>query len=425
MADRIQAVRGMNDILPQDAKRWRAVERVLIDILEQYGYEEVRCPVIEFVQVFERGVGEVTDIVEKEMYVFPDRNGEKLALRPEGTAGCVRMGIEQGLLYHASPKWWYLGPMFRYEKPQKGRSRQFHQLGVEVFGISGAAIEWELFMLTQRFWKALGLADKVSLEINTLGTSTERAAYKDALVAYLRQHFEALDADSQRRLNSNPLRILDSKNPTVHSLLQEAPRLWDSLGEESQTYFKTLCTGLDALGIAYQINPRLVRGLDYYNHTVFEWTTKELGSQGTICGGGRYDDLVAQLGGQSTPAVGFSIGLERLVLLAEQVKNEVSDSGSQIYFVLVPDAMIAAMQLADQLRELGYVVHVPSAGGSFKNQFKKADKSGAEIALVIGEQEWQEHSIGIKYLRREQAQVTLPKDQLLEFLHRELSCRHI
>jgi histidyl-tRNA synthetase len=392
----------MNDILPEQTYAWRYLERAFSACVLSYGYREVRFPILENTQLFKRSIGEVTDIVEKEMYTFIDRNGDSLTLRPEGTAGCVRACLEHGLLHNQQQKLWYMGPMFRHEKPQKGRYRQFTQLGVEAFGISGSSIELEMLAMCKRLWELLGLSDVVTLQINTLGAWSERQLYRDNLVAYLQQHVEQLDEDSQRRLEKNPLRILDSKNPEMQSLINNAPRLMDALGEASKAHFDALCQGLEKLGIAYTINPRLVRGLDYYGHTVFEWVTEHLGSQATVCAGGRFDKLVEQLGGKSVPAVGFALGAERLLLLMNQCAASIIVEPSPMVYVIVDEAHLAhALIVAEMLRQKApdWVIMVHTSGGSFKNQFKRADKSGARFALILGDDEIQHHKITVKNLR--------------------------
>lgn len=420
MADKIQAIRGMNDILPEQAQVWRELEALLADCLTRYGYQEIRFPLVESTQLFKRSIGEVTDVVEKEMYTFTDLNGDSLSLRPEGTAGCLRACIEHGLLHNQQQKLWYLGPMYRHEKPQKGRYRQFYQFGVEAIGIEGAAIELELIAMTHRLWQQLGVADGLSLQINTLGELQERQRYKETLQGFFRQNLAHLDEDSLRRLDKNPLRILDSKNPTVQALLVDAPKLQDSLGEESLLRFKKLCQGLGALGIAYDINPFLVRGLDYYGHTVFEWVTPHLGSQATVCAGGRYDALVAQLGGPQIPAVGFAMGMERLLLLIETLQGDWRQPGPPSVFLMTEDeqALTSLLALAEKLRhELpGWLVLTNTVGGSFKSQFKKADKSGALFAIVLGEEERRNEQVSVKSLRKRTDQVTIAQKQLSTYL---------
>ncbi len=385
----IRAIRGMNDILPGEALQWRQVEDTAARLFASYGYGELRLPLVEQTELFRRSIGAVTDIVEKEMYSFDDRHGDSLSLRPEGTAGCVRAAIQQNLL--ATPcRLWYAGPMFRYERPQKGRQRQFHQIGAEAFGYAEPAIDAELIALSARLWRALGIDGAVRLELNSIGSATARARYREALVAYLDAHRDALDADSQRRLESNPLRILDSKDPGTRAVLDGAPALPDYLDDEAAADFERLGALLDAAGIAFVHNPRLVRGLDYYNKTVFEWVTDALGAQGTVCAGGRYDGLVEQLGGRSTPGVGFAMGLERLVLLREALAVAPAAAAPDVYVVAVGDAaervaLAGTERLRDALPAARILRHV--GGGSIKSQLKKADKSGAAVALVWGEEE--------------------------------------
>ena len=401
MANSIQAIRGMNDILPDQTPAWQYLEDRVRGVLHAYGYREIRLPILEKTELFQRSIGEVTDIVEKEMYSFEDRNGDSLTLRPEGTAGCVRAGIEQGLLYNQQQRLWYMGPMFRHERPQKGRYRQFHQIGVEVFGMAGPDIDAELILMTARMWRALGLTD-VSLQLNSLGTPEARGRYREILVAYLGQHRAALDEDSLRRLDTNPLRILDSKNPAMQALIEAAPRLSDHLDEESRQHFARLCALLDAAGLAYELNPRLVRGLDYYGRTVFEWVTTRLGAQGTVCAGGRYDGLVEFLGGRPTPAVGFAMGIERLIALLEETGVSFPSPDPHVYLVTVGERAEAhGLVLADRLRDQlpGLRVLLNGGGGSFKNQFKRADKSGAQLALVLGDSELDAGQVGLKPLR--------------------------
>ncbi|TWH76693.1 histidyl-tRNA synthetase [Azomonas agilis] len=410
MSKTLQAIRGMNDILPGQTPVWRYLETSFARLLDQYGYSEIRLPILEFTELFARGIGEGTDVVDKEMYSFLDRNQESLTLRPEGTAGCVRAVLEHGLTGGGQvQKLWYAGPMFRYEKPQKGRYRQFHQMGVEVFNQPGPDIDAELIILTARLWKALGVSEAVSLQLNSLGSSEARARYRDALVAYLQQHFDQLDEDSQRRLTSNPLRILDSKNAQTQSLLVEAPTLFEYLDEESKAHFEGLKARLDAVGIAYEINPKLVRGLDYYGRTVFEWVTDKLGAQGTVCAGGRYDGLITQFGGKPTPGVGFAMGVERLVLLLETldcVPKSLTPAPHAYLCAFGEPAEQAALKLAEELRNSLPNVRllVNLGGGSFKSQFKKADKSGANYALILGEDELAKQVIGLKPLRNDEPQ---------------------
>ncbi len=403
MAKNIQAIRGMNDYLPEETALWQRIEGTLKQVLGGYGYSEIRLPIVEQTPLFKRAIGEVTDVVEKEMYTFEDRNGESLTLRPEGTAGCVRAGIEHGLLYNQEQRLWYIGPMFRYERPQKGRYRQFHQLGAEVFGLQGPDIDAELILLTARWWKALGIAEHVKLELNSIGSLEARANYRDALVAFLEQHVEVLDEDCKRRMYSNPLRVLDSKNPEVQALLNDAPRLSEYLDEESRAHFAGLCELLAQSGIPYTVNERLVRGLDYYNRTVFEWVTTSLGAQGTVCAGGRYDGLVEQLGGRATPAVGFAMGLERLVLLVQAVNPEFKAPSAIDVYVISSGAgtQSAAMQLAEQVRDAAPQLKLMTnyGGGNFKKQITRADKWGARIALILGESEVAAQQVVVKDLR--------------------------
>jgi histidyl-tRNA synthetase len=416
MAAKIQAIRGMHDILPEQTGLWQEMETRARDLMRRYGYREIRMPIVEVTELFKRSIGEVTDIVEKEMYSFEDRNGDGLTLRPEGTAGCVRAAIEHGLLSHPQ-RLWYQGPMFRHERPQKGRYRQFHQVGVETFGLSGPDIDLEVILLSARLWKTLGLGG-LKLELNTLGTSAERKDYREELVNYLRSHHEQLDEDSRRRLETNPLRILDSKNPSMQELVAGAPTLMDHLGAESRTHFDALCSGLDACGVAFRLNPRLVRGLDYYSRTVFEWVTDRLGAQGTVCAGGRYDGLVDQLGGRATPAVGFAVGLERLVVLLQEQGFGDDSMGLDAYLVTVGvAAQRRGMQLSEQLRDAAPALRLMShcGGGSFKSQFKKADRSGARFALVLGEGELERGVIGIKPLRESGEQHEIPIDRVAAF----------
>ncbi len=410
----------MNDLLPADSPLWQYVESVVTDILTRYAYQEIRFPIVESTELFKRSIGEVTDIVEKEMYTFEDRNGDSLTLRPEGTACCVRACEENGLLYNQTQRLWYMGPMFRHERPQKGRYRQFHQIGVETFGIQGPDIDAEVLVLSARILRELGVADHVRLQINSLGSTEARTTYKQALVAYLEQVKDQLDEDSKRRLESNPLRILDSKDANTQSLLNAAPVLLDYLDDASREHFEGLKSLLDAAGIAYEVNPRLVRGLDYYGKTAFEWVTDKLGSQSTVCAGGRYDGLVEQLGGKPTPAVGFGIGLERLVLLLQAVEAvpEGLDQQADVYLVAVGNVQSVAMQLAERIRDdLPFVrLLLNCGGGNFKSQLKRADKSGAEIALILGEDEAQAEKVSIKFLRDDVEQQTLPFDEAIAYL---------
>ncbi|ERT11541.1 histidine--tRNA ligase [Photorhabdus temperata] len=416
MAKNIQAIRGMNDYLPADTAIWQRIESALKRVLAGYGYSEIRTPIVEQTPLFKRAIGEVTDVVEKEMYTFDDRNGESLTLRPENTAGCVRAGIEHGLLYNQEQRVWYFGPMFRYERPQKGRYRQFYQLGAEVFGLQGPDIDVELILLTARWWRELGISEHVTLELNSIGSLAARASYREALVAFLEQHKDKLDEDCKRRMYSNPLRVLDSKNPEVQQLLNDAPELFDYLDAESKEHFDGLRALLDAAGIKYRINQRLVRGLDYYNRTVFEWVTTALGAQGTVCAGGRYDGLVEQLGGRPTPAVGFAMGMERLVLLVQEMNPAfVAElSVAEVYLASFGEgsqqaALILAEQIRDVLPQLRLVTN--HGGGNFKKQLGRADKQGAKIALILGEDEVRSGQAAIKDLRTGEQQ-TLPQSEI-------------
>ena len=420
MSKAIQAIRGMNDCLPSETNVWQMVESVLRRVAGNYGFAEIRMPIVESTALFKRSIGEVTDIVEKEMYTFDDRNGDSLTLRPEGTASCVRAGNQHGLLYNQEQRLWYMGPMFRHERPQKGRYRQFHQFGIEAFGIATADIDAEIIMLSARLWKELGISDVVTLELNTLGSNEERANYRDALVEYLTKHEDKLDEDSKRRMHTNPLRVLDSKTPEVQAALVDAPKLSEYLGEESAAHFDELKARLDAAGIDYVINEKLVRGLDYYNRTVFEWVTTSLGAQGTVCAGGRYDGLVEQLGGKATPAFGFALGIERLVLLLtslEKVNNV--RSAVDVYIAMLGDGVdIQGAQLAEQWRDQVPNIRIQChcGGGNFKKQMKRADKSGASIAIILGEDEVANKTATIKYLREQKEQISMPFEQVAKLL---------
>ncbi len=415
---KIQAIRGMNDILPDQSVIWQYLEQTMSRVLAQYGYDEIRMPVVEQTELFKRSIGEVTDIVEKEMYTFEDRNGDSLTLRPEGTAGCVRAGEQHGLLFNQVQRLWYMGPMFRHERPQKGRYRQFHQIGVECFGMEGPDIDAELLLMTARIWRALGLRDEVTLELNSLGSAEDRRRYREALVAYLSRHRDRLDEDSLRRLETNPLRILDSKNPETQKVLEDAPSLWEHISEDSREHFETLKKLLDEAGLPYRVNTRLVRGLDYYGKTVFEWVTDALGAQGTVCAGGRYDGLVEQLGGKSTPAVGFAMGLERLVLLLETLEliPESVNRNADIYVLAMGEqarsyAFSAAESLRDSMPSSVVVTHC--GGGGFKSQMKKADRSGARLAIIVGDDEVAEECASIKDLRTAE-QVRVSRNELAQ-----------
>lgn len=417
----VTAVRGMNDIAGEQGYWFDELERQARALLAGYGYQHVRLPVVEKTELFCRSIGEVTDIVEKEMYTFADRNGDSLTLRPEGTAGCVRAAIENSWLNMGAQKLYYLGPMFRHERPQKGRYRQFYQLGVETYGFAGPDIDAELILMTARLWKQLGI--QARLLINSLGSSESRAAYKEALTQYFSAHYDLLDEDSQKRLYRNPLRILDSKNPALAECIASAPKLIDWLDEASQQSFNRLLALLDASGIAYEVTPTLVRGLDYYNDTVFEWVTDALGSQGTICAGGRYDGLVTQLGGKPTPAIGFAMGMERVVALM-QLTERTPSTQVDVYVIAAGDAAQLQVQALvetwrDQQPQIRLVVH--HGGGNFKSQFKKADKSGARFALVLGDDEVAKQQIGVKFLREEADQLTLSWTQVADWLKSALA----
>lgn len=424
MTQRIKAIRGMNDILPQDSPVWQFLESRVRQLLSQYGYGEIRLPIVEYTDLFKRSIGEVTDIVEKEMYTFEDRNGESLTLRPEGTASCVRAGEEHGLLYNQVQRLWYTGPMFRYEKPQKGRYRQFHQVGVETFGMGTPDIDAELIIMTARLWRDLGISDLVTLQLNSLGSNTARAEFRAALVAFLQEHREQLDEDSKRRLESNPLRVLDSKDPGTQAVLKNAPSLLDFLDAESRDHFEQLKAMLTAAGVKFEINSRLVRGLDYYCKTVFEWVTSALGAQGTVCAGGRYDGLVEQLGGKATPAVGFAMGMERLVLLLDAAGVVQHLTPAPDVYVVSEDAT-AALLLAESLRNQAPSLKVQChcGGGKFKKQLKKADDIGARFALILGESEISSGQVGIKFLREAREQITLSQTQLHTFFAQILAAQ--
>ena len=417
MAKNIQAIRGMNDCSPTESPLWQWIEGQVRQILSSYGYSEVRMPIVESTPLFARAIGEVTDVVSKEMYTFWD-NDEQLTLRPEGTAGCVRAAIEHGWIYNNEQRLWYMGPMFRHERPQKGRYRQFHQAGVEVFGIATPEIDAELIILTARLWKALGIDQHVSLQLNSIGSLEARANYRSALVAFLENHQDLMSEEEKERLVKNPLRILDTKNQALQDVLDGAPKLLDYLDDESREHFAQLCSLLDAVGIQYEINPKLVRGLDYYNKTVFEWVTSALGAQGTVCGGGRYDGLVEQLGGHATSGVGFAMGLERLVLLVQEVNKSIPvKSAVDIYVVYQGEGTtLAAFQLAEKLRSelphLSTMLHC--SGGNFKKQFRRADKSGATLALVLGESEVQNNQVVVKHLLGTAEQQTIDVANLIE-----------
>lgn len=415
MGKTINSIRGMHDILPAHSSAWRFLEDAIRHLMDAYSYSEIRTPIVEKTELFCRSIGEVTDIVEKEMYTFADRNGDSLSLRPENTASCVRAGIEHGILYNNIQRLWYMGPMFRHERPQKGRYRQFHQVGAEVFGISGPHIEVELILISARLWRLLGIDRDVSLQINSLGDLEDRKRYREVLVAYFDKHRDELDEDSSRRLESNPLRILDSKNPALQALIEAAPRLMDVLSEHSRRHFEALTDILDASGVPYIVNHRLVRGLDYYSHTVFEWVTEALGAQGTVCAGGRYDGLIEQLGGRPTPGAGWAMGVERLLALIEERQGEISAPALHVYMVLVGDrARQAGLVLAEQLRERteNLRMRVDCSGGGIKSQLKRADKSGALFALIVGDDELDANEVTLKPLRESGEQRRLDSDAL-------------
>lgn len=418
----IQAVKGMKDLLPGEIELWQKLEGELRSLMAQYGYGEIRMPVLEKTELFKRSIGEVTDIVEKEMYTFADPKNRSLSLRPEGTAQCVRAALEHGLLHRQTPRLWYYGPMFRYEQPQKFRYRQFYQLGVEAFGIQTPDLDAEQIIMMYALWQRLGLTDEVTLKINTLGTPSCRKAYREALVTYFEQHVDALDEDSKRRLNTNPLRILDSKNPAMADVIKGAPKVSDYLGEAAKAHFETLLALLDKADVPYQVEPTLVRGLDYYTLTVYEWVTDTLGAQGTVCGGGRYDGLVEMIGGKPTPACGFAIGIERLLGVLEG-KGTFKAQPLDAYLVLVDSQAMAqgvviAKQIRTQCPDLKMLAHCGE--GSAKQQFKQADKSGALVALVVGEQELNQQQVTVKFLREDKDQQVVPMEQLGKFLAEHL-----
>ncbi len=413
----------MHDVLPDQTPLWQYAERIIRDVLSSYGYSEIRLPIVEKTELFKRSIGEVTDIVEKEMYTFEDRNGDSLTLRPEGTAGCLRACLEHGLLNHQTHRLWYYGTMFRHERPQKGRYRQFIQLGVETYGMSDPDIDAELILLMDRLWKKFGIRDKVRLQLNSLGTIAERLAYREVLVAYFQQHKNSLDEDSHRRLNTNPLRILDSKNPEMKDVVAHAPEFMAYLGIDSLAHFKAITTTLEDLSVVYEINPRLVRGMDYYSKTVFEWITDELGSQGTVCAGGRYDGLIEQLGGKPNHAVGFAMGMERLLALLETREDIPVAKTVDAYMIRVGErAEREGLRFAETIRNEvpALKLQLSVDGGSFKSQFKKADKTGAEFAIILGDDEVDRGEVGIKCLRNGLDQQTMPQNQAISFLQQQL-----
>ncbi|MEE9575546.1 MAG: histidine--tRNA ligase [Gammaproteobacteria bacterium] len=423
MSEKLQAIRGMRDILPEESVRWQCVERIITQVLDRYGYQEIRLPILEKTELFARSIGEQTDIVTKEMYSFEDRNGDSLTLRPEGTASCVRAGLEHGLFHNQTQKLWYMGPMFRHERPQKGRQRQFHQIGVEAFGFDGPDIDAELIILSARLWRELGIKD-ITLQLNSLGTLQARSEYREILIDYFLKHEEQLDEDSQRRLQTNPLRILDSKNPELQGLINAAPIMKDHLDTESEEHFDQLQQFLNEAEIEYEINPRLVRGLDYYGQTVFEWVTDQLGAQGTICAGGRFNGLIEHFGGKPVPAFGFALGMERLMALIDANGNDIGGRPLHAYLILsTEDEVISAgLKLAellrDQLPQLRLMTHC--GGGSFKNQFKRADKSGALFGLILGSEELENQTIGFKSLRDKSEQETVAWSEIGEILSKNI-----
>ncbi|HLB42628.1 MAG TPA: histidine--tRNA ligase [Gammaproteobacteria bacterium] len=424
----IRAIRGMNDILPPESYLWHTIEVMMRKILNSHGYQEIRFPIVEYTELFKRSIGEITDIVEKEMYTFLDRNQEALTLRPEGTASCVRAGIEHGLLYNQIQRLWYMGPCFRYERPQKGRYRQFHQCSAEVFGLAGPDIDAEIILMSALILEKLGIKSFTTLQINSLGTKESRKTYRKQLIEYFNDNKAYLDEDSIHRLHKNPLRILDSKNQEMNKVIDNAPKLLDHLDEDSKNHFEILQKYLTSTGITFEINPCLVRGLDYYTKTVFEWVSDKLGAQGTLCGGGRYDHLVEQLGGKPTPALGFSFGMERTVLLVQQMKHDHKTDMVQHAYLITDneESFVSGLKLANYLRSnvpgLKLILHC--GGGSLKHQFKKADKIGALYAIIIGEHERKTRSVSIKSLREDIPQQTLYQDELAEYLKLKISKGH-
>lgn len=408
MSEKTQSLRGMPDILPADAPVWQHLERTAAAVMASYGYAYIATPMLESTSLFTRSIGEATDIVEKEMYTFNDRNDESISLRPEGTASVVRAMLQHGLLQTPGQKVWYLGPMFRYEKPQRGRSRQFHQIGAEVFGLAGPDIDAELLAMSARLWKSLGILGSLRLEINSLGSPQERQDYREHLRGWFSERKDSLDEDSVRRLDSNPMRILDSKNPAMQDLIEAAPKLFEHLGDDSRQHFEQLTAMLDAMGVAWQHNQRLVRGLDYYTHTVFEWVTDDLGAQGTVCAGGRYDGLVSMHGGPETPGVGFAMGLERLVELLKQQPNDYAQTPDVYLIIAAPELYPQALSLAETLRDEcpGLALVSNMGAGSMRAQFKRADRSQAQIALILGSDEWAAGEVTVKWLRSEREQTS-------------------
>ncbi len=422
MSEKIQSLRGMPDILPADAPLWQHLEDTAAAVLRRYGYARISTPILESTALFTRSIGAATDIVEKEMYTFADRHEESISMRPEGTASVVRAMLQHGLLQTPGQKVWYQGPMFRYERPQRGRMRQFHQIGAEVFGLAGPDIDAELIAMSARLWSELGILGQLRLELNSLGSPAERRQYRSQLHDWLAQHRDSLDEDSQRRLDTNPMRILDSKNPAMQALIEAAPKLSAALGDDSRRHFEQLTGMLDAMGIAWQHNQRLVRGLDYYTHTVFEWVTDDLGAQGTVCAGGRYDGLVALHGGPEVPGVGFAMGEERLVELLGQQQRDFGQRPDIYLIIADPQLQAEALALNERLRDAlpGRIVLSNLAGGSLRAQFKRADRSQAQIALVLGSQEWAAGEITVKWLRSERAQTSVSLAQLADWLQQNM-----
>lgn len=416
MAQPLQAIRGMHDVLPAQTPAWQRLEAAVRQLVQAYSYAEIRLPLVESTTLFERSIGAATDIVEKEMYTFTDRNGDRLTLRPEGTASCLRAVLQHGLAHNQTQRLWYQGPMFRHERPQQGRYRQFQQIGVEAYGLPGPAIDAELILLSAHLWRRLGIRG-LTLQLNTLGTPSERARYREQLVVYLTQYADQLDADSQRRLQTNPLRILDSKNPALADLIAAAPVLTDYLEEASQAHFAQLQAMLDAAGVAYVLNPRLVRGLDYYTRTVFEWTTDVLGAQGAVCAGGRYDGLARQLGGRDIPGIGFAIGVERILAVQAALVGTVQSPELHVCLLMLgAEAEIAGLALSERLRAALPQMRLQTLVGSVKSQFRQADRSGASLACILGSDELAAGTVTVKYLRAERAQVTVAQDQLADVI---------
>lgn len=420
MGQAVKSIKGVHDVLPDDVHLWHFLETVVREVTDGYGYREIRTPILEKTELFKRSIGDVTDIVEKEMYSFEDRNGDQLSLRPENTASCVRAAIQHGLLTNQQMhRLWYLGPQFRRENPQRGRYRQFWQVGAEVYGIPGPYIEAELILLSARLWQRLGLAENVTLQINSLGSKEDRDNYRQVLVEYLNDHLSELDEDSQRRLKTNPLRVLDTKNPAMANVVGSAPSVLDHLCDESTAHFEGLQASLQQCGVPYEINTRLVRGLDYYSHTVFEWVTDQLGAQGTVCAGGRYDGLTEQLGANPTPGVGWALGVERLLALITDTGNAPEPRAPDVYLILVGDeAIVTGMALAEDIRRARPDLQVVTncAGASMKSQFKRADKSNASVALIVAEGEIADDTVSLKLLREQTPQQTVPRAQLLDVL---------